>query len=270
MEVVLDRLQITDTIALTSMRGVFDVNKGLDGAFSGQVNGAAAVQGRVLPQQNRSAVRVQSANAGNVLRAADLLKQVVGGEMSLVLLPVGSGGAFDGRLTITGVTIRDAPGIAALLNAVSVVGLVNELNGDGIYFNDVEASFRLTPNQLTLTEGSAVGASMGISMDGTYLLETGRLAMQGVVSPVYLLNGIGSLFTRKGEGVIGFNYALSGLARDPQVSVNPLSALTPAMFRNIFRSPPPELPAVEGITESTLPTPRINSRRPVARTPEGR
>ncbi|MFK7834878.1 MAG: DUF3971 domain-containing protein [Sulfitobacter sp.] len=272
MDVALDRLQITDTIALTNLRGRFGTAGGLDGSFAAQLNGAAAVEGRVIPQDGRSAVRLISQNAGNVLRAAGLLKQVRGGDLSLVLLPVGKGGAFDGRLEIGGATIQDAPGIAALLNAVSVVGLVNELNGDGIYFDDVEASFRLTPNRLTLTEASAVGASMGLSMDGTYALDTGQLGMQGVISPVYLLNGIGSLFTRKGEGLIGFNYTLTGPAKEPKVAVNPLSALTPAMFREIFRAPPPELPVVDGVSESTLPdpTPTPAPQRPVDRRFEGR
>ncbi len=270
MEVALNRLQITDTIALENMRGRFETAGGLDGSFQASLNGSAAVEGRVVPQGGRSAVRLLSSDAGNVLRAAGLLRQVQGGDLQLVLLPVGSGGAFDGRLTVDGVTIRDAPGIAALLNAISVVGLVNELNGDGIYFDDVEATFRLTPNQLTLTEASAVGASMGLSMDGTYALDSNQLNMQGVISPVYLLNGIGSLFTRRGEGLIGFNYTLTGPARQPSVGVNPLSALTPAMFREIFRAPPPELPAVDGVTESVLPEVRPEPQRPVARDFEGR
>ncbi len=270
MEVVLDRLQITDTIALTQMQGKFATAKGLDGRFQARLNGKSPVLGSLVPQGGRSAVRITSPDAGGVLRSAGLLKQVVGGDLSLALLPVGSGGAFDGRLDVKGVAIKDAPGIAALLNAVSVVGLVNELNGDGIYFEEVEARFRLTPNQLTLMEASAVGASMGLSMDGTYALDTGLIAMQGVISPVYLLNGIGALFTRKGEGLIGFNYALSGPAKEPKVSVNPLSALTPAMFREIFRAPPPELPEVEGVTESTLPKAEPPPQRPVERTHEGR
>ena len=125
-------------------------------------------------------------------------------------------------------------------------------------------------DRLTLTEASAVGASMGLSMDGTYALDSGQLGMQGVISPVYLLNGIGSLLTRKGEGLIGFNYTLTGPAKQPKVAVNPLSALTPAMFREIFRAPPPDLPEVEGIAESTLPEAKPKPQRPVARRPEGR
>lgn len=258
MRVALDRLQITDTIYLTNLAGTFDTAKGMDGSFTARLNGGTPVQGRVLPQGGRSAVRVVSDDAGGILRSAGLVKQVVGGNLSLTLLPVGSGGAFDGQLEVNNVAIQDAPGIAALVNAISVVGLINELNGDGIYFDDVEANFRLTPNRLTLTEASAVGASLGLSMDGVYALDSGLIDMQGVISPVYMFNGIGSLFTRKGEGLIGFNYRLTGAAKEPSVSVNPLSALTPGMFRELFRRPPPTVPQVQG------------QANPVARVPEDR
>ncbi|MFD2739853.1 AsmA-like C-terminal region-containing protein [Sulfitobacter aestuarii] len=245
----LARLQITDKIALTQMQGSFATQGGLDGSFTARLNGGAPVEGRVIPQNGRSAVRLLSPDAGAVLRSAGLAEQVVGGALELTLLPVGSGGAFDGQLAISDVRIRNAPAMAALLNAVSVVGLINELNGDGIYFDEVEADFRLTPAQITLSKASAIGASMGISMDGIYALESGLIDMQGVVSPVYMLNSIGSFLTRKGEGLIGFNYNLGGSAAAPQVSVNPLSALTPGMFREIFRAPPPELPPVEGAAQ---------------------
>ena len=253
MQVALDRLQITDTFALTNMTGQFTTGGGLSGPFQARLNGGTPVQGTVIPQGGRSAVRLISADAGGVLRSANLIKQVVGGALDLTLLPVGSGGAFDGRLKIKAVRVKDAPGIAALVNAISVVGLINELNGDGIYFDDVEAEFRLTPNQLTLTEASAVGTSLGVSMDGIFALQSGQIDMRGVVTPIYMLNGIGSVLTRKGEGLIGMNYTLTGAAKAPRVSVNPLSALAPGMFRDILRKAPPKLPEVEGVTGSTLP-----------------
>ena len=187
---------------------------------------------------------------------------MVGGQLSLTLLPVGTTGAFDGTLDVTDVRVKDAPGIAALLNSISVVGLINELNGDGIYFDKVEGRFRLTPKRLTLTEASAVGASMGLSMDGIYALDSGVIDMQGVITPVYLLNGIGSVLTRKGEGLIGFNYTLKGPAKQPSVGVNPLSALTPGMFREIFRRPPPKVPQAPGT--------RQPPQKPVVRRTPGR
>ena len=54
------------------------------------------------------------------------------------------------------------------------------------------------------------------------------------------VNSIGQIFTRKGEGLVGFTYTMRGPSANPQVAVNPLSALTPGMFREIFRAPPPK------------------------------
>jgi hypothetical protein len=270
IKVNLDRLQITDTIALTGLAGEFGTAKGLDGAFVAALNGGTRVRGRVLPQGRRSAIRLTSNDAGGVLRSAGLLKQIQGGTLELNLLPVGNGGAFDGRVTAKAIRVKDAPGIAALLNAVSVVGLINEMNGDGIYFDTVEGDFRLTSDRLTLAKASAVGASMGLSMDGVYALRSNQIAMQGVITPVYLLNGIGSVLTRKGEGLFGFNYTLTGPATQPNVSVNPLSALAPGGLRDVLRAPQTQLPPVDGVTGSTLPEPDPAPRKPVAQDFEGR
>jgi hypothetical protein len=85
-------------------------------------------------------------------------------------------------------------------------------------------------------------------MDGTFVPDTGAIEMQGVISPVYLLNAVGSVLTRPGEGLFGFNYSISGTADDPEVFVNPLTALMPAMLRNLFRRAVPEVPLEEGET----------------------
>ncbi|XDA96533.1 hypothetical protein AB1M95_10315 [Sulfitobacter sp. LCG007] len=265
LEVALNRLQISDTIAIENLRGSFSTGGGLDGSFTGNVNGGTAIAGRVVPQNGRSAVRLTSQDAGGVFASAGLLKQARGGAMDLSLLPVGTGGAFDGTLNVRDTSVQDAPAMAALLNAISIVGLLDELSGNGIAFSEVDARFRMSPSQITLTEASAVGPSMGLSMDGIYSPASGQLQMQGVISPVYLINGIGSLFTRKGEGVLGFNYALTGPAQAPEVSVNPLSVLAPGMLRNIFRAPPPTPPRAEGEAPPSRAAQEIRPARVVRR-----
>ncbi|WP_299772339.1 AsmA-like C-terminal region-containing protein [uncultured Tateyamaria sp.] len=246
LSLTLDRLQITDTIALDRVTGDFNMARGLDGEFRARVNGRTPIRGQVLPQNGRSAIRITSDDAGGVAASAGILKQARGGSLSLTLLPVGDA-AFDGTLSVKETRVQDAPAIAALLNALSVVGLLEQMSGSGIHFQNVDASFRLTPSTMTLTQASATGPSMGLSMDGVYDVAGGRLNMQGVISPLFLINGIGGIFTpRRGEGLIGFNYRLRGPAANPRVQVNPLSALTPGVFREIFRAPAPDVPRVEG------------------------
>lgn len=253
LTLALNELRVNDTIALTDMRGQFDLKRGLQGRFTGRVNGAAPVSGQVEPRKGRSAFLIRSEDAGAVFKAAGLLKQARGGTMSLVLQPVGSAGAFNGSLRVENTRVKDAPAIAELFNALSVVGLLEQMGGQGLHFAQVDAAFRLTPDLVTLTQASATGPSIGLSMDGTYDVNTGRMDMQGVFSPLYLINGVGSVLTRRGEGLIGFNFRLVGPSSKPKVQVNPLSALTPGLFREIFRRPPPKVRAEPGETVGSSP-----------------
>lgn len=241
VSIALDRLQVSEGIALTDFRGDFRSQDGFRGQFTGRMNGAAQVRGTVAPRDGRSAVQLRSDDAGGVLRAAGLMRNAIGGAADLTLLPSGGAGTFDGTLRVRNIRVRDAPAIAALLDAISVVGLLQQLDGQGLAFEEVDARFRLTPQRVIVTEASAVGPGLGISVDGIYTLASKRIDLQGVVSPFFLVNSIGSFLTRRGEGLIGFNYTIRGTSDAPQVGVNPLSALTPGMFREIFRRPAPDI-----------------------------
>ncbi|GFE49912.1 hypothetical protein So717_16650 [Roseobacter cerasinus] len=263
LTVALDRLQVTDAIAITGLRGEFAAGTGLDGRFSGRINGGAQVVGRMVPQGQRSAIRLTAQDAGAVFASANVVQTVRGGVFELILRPVGTGGAFDGQLKVRNTSVVDAPAMVALLNAVSIVGLFNAEGGDSLFFSDVDADFRLSPRRITLRQGSAVGPSTGLSMDGVYATDTGQLQMQGVITPVYVLNGIGSIFTRPGEGLFAFNYTIGGSVRDPQVFVNPLTGLAPAGIRDLFRAPKPDVPLAEG--ETPPPPPPKPKRRETIR-----
>ncbi len=237
----LDRLTVSEGIVLTGFRGRFQGGSGFNGTFSGRVNGQAPISGTLAPNANGTAVRIRGNDAGAILRAAGVFKNASGGEMDLILAPRAQDGVYDGRLVTSDIRVKDAPALANLLGAISVVGLLDQLGTQGILFNTVDADFVMTPKVVAVTKGAAVGASLGVSMQGNYGLGSGGLEMTGVISPIYAVNGIGALFTRKGEGLFGFNYTLSGTADAPKVSVNPFSLLTPGMFREIFRAPPPKV-----------------------------
>ena len=246
LQVSLNRLQVTDTISLQGFTGKFSTNGGLSGTYSGKVNGQTPVSGTLIPKGDRSSVLVESNDAGGVFRSAGLLTKGRGGSFRMSLVPVAEQpGQYDGTVEVRNTRIKGAPAIAALLNAISLVGLINELAGQGIQFVKAEAKFRLGPSKLVLYKSSAVGPSIGLSMDGFYDVPTGVLDMQGVISPIYLLNGIGSVLTRKGEGLIGFSYKLRGTADEPDVTVNPLSGLAPGLLREVFRKAPPK-PEADG------------------------
>ncbi|MEL6643427.1 MAG: AsmA-like C-terminal region-containing protein [Pseudomonadota bacterium] len=234
-----DRLILADGIALRPFRANVLARGGLDGRFEAQVNGGVAVRGALVPQRGRTAVRVLSEDAGAVFRDAGLFRSLTGGAMDLILTPKPGRDGFDGQMTIRSATLRDQPAIADLLDAVSVIGMIDQLQGPGILFNTIDGRFDLMSEELVLRQGAAVGASLGLSLDGTYDLDDKELDMRGVISPIYLLNAVGQVFTRRGEGLFGFTYTMTGSADAPRMSVNPLSVLAPGFLREIFRGGPP-------------------------------
>ncbi len=239
IDLTLDRVILADGLQLRSVRGRLSTGNGLSGTFNGRVNGGAPIQGALIPVSNGTAIRLQAADAGAVFRDAGIFRTTYSGSADVVLSPTESAGTYDGQLLVERIEMRSAPPMAALIDAISVVGLLDQLNGPGILFETVDAQFTLTPSQVRLQRASAVGPSIGVSIDGIYALASRQVDFQGVISPVYFLNGIGAIFTRRGEGLFGFNFTMQGAADTPTVRVNPLSILTPGMFREIFRRPPP-------------------------------
>lgn len=237
---------MSDGITLTDFRGDFGSRGGFNGRFTAAVNGKGAIEGAVAPAKGGSAIRITSDNAGGVMAAAGVFDKGRGGTLDMTLSPRGPSGHYNGKATFSRLRIQGAPALAELLSAVSVVGLLEQMNGEGLAFNNGEIDFIMTPEAVEISQGSAVGASLGISFAGLYQAKGGRLNLQGVISPIYLVNGVGAIFSRRGEGLFGFNYRLTGTTENPNVSVNPLSVLTPGMFREIFRQAPPNLKDADG------------------------
>ncbi len=238
IDINLETMIVSDDIVLAPFVGQIDAGQaGLSGAFEARLKGQTLVRGTLATTNAGTGVRLQSADAGGVLRDAGVTENARGGTMDIVLTPVVGtpSGNYDGQFLIEDIRLQEAPAMAALLDALSVVGLLNQLSGPGILFDVVDGNFRLTPDTLVLRDAAAVGVSMGISAEGIYGLESKQMDIAGVISPVYFVNAIGRVISRRGEGLFGFNYRMTGPASAPVVSVNPLSVLTPGFLRDIFR-----------------------------------
>ena len=241
MEILLDRLTVTDGIFLTDLSAQIGGSP-ISGDFRGLVGGSAYVTGSILAEPNGMSLRMQSDDGGAVLRAGGIYYNAYGGAFDLILRPHPGQGNYAGLMTIDNPRLRNAPAFAELLNLVSVVGLIEQMaSGEGVSLGEVRADFRISPGAITIVEGTAIGPSMGLSLDGVYDTQAETVDFQGVVSPLYLVNGlVGALFTPRREGLFGFTYRMRGAPDNSTVTVNPLSVLTPGIFREIFRSPPPE------------------------------
>ncbi|MEM8629820.1 MAG: AsmA-like C-terminal region-containing protein [Pseudomonadota bacterium] len=235
LSVRLDRVVVSPEIALTGFAADFPADETLMGNFTARINGRAPITGALFPTGNGSSISVRSTDAGAALASAGISPNVLGGTLSLSLNPTTSDGSYNGRLTIDDSRIKDAPILAEILSAVSIVGILDQLTGTGLSFPQIQADFLLTPDRLSIIDSSAISPAMGLTARGDINLVNETLDIQGVVSPVFVLNALGQMVARQGEGLFGVNYSIQGAQAAPRVIVNPASLLAPGRLRDILR-----------------------------------
>jgi uncharacterized protein YhdP len=131
------------------------------------------------------------------------------------------------------------------------------LSGSGIPFSTLRGDFSYSNDHIVLENLLAYGGAIGVTASGVADLGRDRLDLQGTLVPAYTLNSIignipliGSLLLGgEGQGLFAANYRVTGSTTNPQVSVNPLSALAPGFLRRLFQPnfgmPPPVQQSLE-------------------------
>ncbi len=282
VDIRLDRLTIISGLALTDFTAELRPGKAVRGTFSGRVNGGTRITGTLLPHEYGTAFDIRSKDAGRVLASAGFMENVYGGDMWVVINPRAKAGEYDGSLEVKRTRMTNTSAMAGLLNGISVVGILQQLEGEGIHFTTVDGRFLLRPDGVQLRDISAVGPSIGMTLDGWYNSTTKTVDFEGVTTPLYALNGLferalGKLSGRKkGEGLFSFTYRMKGPAENPKVTVNPLSILTPGVFREIFRRkvPVPQTAKVQPVQGADVDKAkgdrkgRKKPKRPKEKTPQ--
>jgi hypothetical protein len=189
-------------------------------------------------------VTASADDAGELLRGLDYLRSMQGGKLSVQAQydDVQPGRPLAGTADIENFRVRDAPALGRLLQAMTLYGLVEMVQGPGLGFTRLIAPFRLTDDALELTDARAFSSSLGLTAKGRANLDVQRLDMQGTIVPAYFFNSllgnvplVGRLFSpERGGGLFAASYTVRGPIEDPQVSVNPLTALTPGFLRGLF------------------------------------
>ncbi len=192
---------------------------------------------------------LQTENAGNVFRLFDWVEEFYGGALSLQGEVYDTG--FDaagkridmaGRLTMVSFRARNVGILAQILTIASLTGIADTLSGDGIKFDKAKSNFSITDGVLNISQGQVNGPAIGLTAQGDFDIISGDVDIGGTLVPAYSLNSflgkiplVGSILgSREGEGLIGIGYRVAGQGGEVGVLVNPLSVLTPGVFRRIF------------------------------------
>lgn len=197
-------------------------------------------------QTGKRIFRLESNDGGAALRAFGLHDEISGGQLTIYGEPH-KGDAYGnlfGRAQIENFTIRQAPGLAKLLSAMSLTGAQDILQNNGLAFEKLESNFewqfRPTGNLLVMKEGRTSGSSLGLTFEGVYNQAQANIDISGTIIPLSGVNKaigeipiIGQILTG-GKAFLAATYKISGSTKDPSVSVNPLSVLAPGFIRDIL------------------------------------
>ncbi|MFN7114333.1 MAG: AsmA-like C-terminal domain-containing protein [Alphaproteobacteria bacterium] len=208
---------------------------------------------RYTPSARGPSLRFEAQNAGAALAFFGISKSIRGGKLVVRGEPAEKGGPRDmrGSVVLSDFILRDAPVLALLLNSMSLVGVLDLLNGDGIAFKRARVNFNWIDRgqpaqqknirQIRLRDGRTSGASLGLNFEGEIDNWAKTLDLDGTIIPISGINNVlsgiplvGDILTGGGGGILAATYSIKGPIDKPRVSVNPLSVLAPGILRKIF------------------------------------
>ncbi len=203
------------------------------------------VEMNVLPARLGRNLRVETSDGGALLQAFGIADTLDGGNLDLAANDFN--GRLAGRLTMTDFRLRHAPLIGKVLQGATLYGLAEATSGPGLAFSRLIAPFTLARQVLTIRDGRAYSASLGVTMAGQVNLRHKGYNLGGTIVPAYALNSLpgripllGRLFrASKGSGLFSARYTVDGPFASPHIVINPLAALAPGVFGKIFGSGPP-------------------------------
>jgi hypothetical protein len=196
-------------------------------------------------ESEKQSLSFLSDDLGATLSLLDVTENIVGGRIAIT----GTVSDATGKRVLRGHVDGDnynligAPGFAKVLSLTSLNAIGSMLAGSGIPFSTLRGDFAYSEDRLVLENLLAYGGALGVTANGLLELGPHRFDIQGTIVPAYTLNSIignvpvlGSLLLGgEGQGLFAANYRATGSIVDPQVSVNPLSALTPGFLRRLFQ-----------------------------------
>ena len=270
----LELLALCDNVSINNV--VFDmsaIGERLSAlSMSGRIGGAAAITVGLENTAQGRRVTVNAADAGLLARALFTFTGLRGGALNVVAnLPGRATDAdagpstpdFQGNLTLTSFKMVNQSFFARLFSAVSFTGVGDLLQNEGISMDKFEMPFSSKNNVISIS-GAIFSGGIGGSAEGYVDRPKEMVSVKGSLVPAYGLNSFISnvpllgdlLASKKGEGILGVTYTMSGPTDNLAFSTNPLSMLAPGILRRIFEGGRPK--AANAPSNQVAPPPVAN------------
>lgn len=188
---------------------------------------------------------ITSEDAGKTIKAFGLSQKIDAGVLDVQAKY--SDGILTGVMEIEKFRLHKAPILAKIMSMTSLTVAIFDSLGNiagqrGIGFDKANCPFSYNGSIIKMSECEAAGPSLIISGSGTINVEKDIININGTVAAPNIIDStlgriplIGKAITGSDEkGFIGANFSVEGSTDDAKVSANPLSILTPGIFRQIF------------------------------------
>lgn len=247
VEIRVSELRLSDDRALATVKASLESDGSVWRriASDGRVGAEGLFSLEMSAVEKRHRFHLTSLDAGAMLRALGFYGDMVGGRLVLdgTIDIDGKGLPFEGDLTITDFTVVRAPILARLASLASFSGILDTLSGSGMGFSRLTAKLVQTEKRIEIADALAAGSSLGVNARGWVERKTDVAEIEGTAIPAYTLNRfigaiplLGTIITGgQGEGVVAADFRIAGPLQQPDVSVNPLSALAPGILRRVVR-----------------------------------
>lgn len=217
-------------------------------ALEGKTGGKNPVSMTLTGKGGARSLEGTLANTGETLRLLNLYKRMRGGRGRLTIAMPGQRD-WTGNFTVTDLSVTDDPAIQKL-GAISqyseddgaLVRNAGAVQRGEASFQKMQIAFRRQGDEITVTDGTLNGATIGGTFTGGINLARQSLDLTGTFVPIFALNNLFAKIPVLGfalgggtdEGLIGVTYRVTGTLSEPELSVNPVSAIAPGIFRKLF------------------------------------
>ena len=221
--------------------------------LSGTFLSGQPVAMRLTPTGNGRDLQVLGRDVGAALRAANLYSKIAGGQIEFhaTLANDANSSVRNGQLVLRNFEVRNEAAFTQLDTKGSPKK--NGPRREGLAFYKLSLPFSADATFVRLGETFIKGNDLGAVASGVIRKANGAIDITGTIFPVYALNSmlsdiplVGQILSGgQGEGIFGITFALAGSMQTPKFQVNPVSAITPGIFRKFMEfsngtpAPPP-------------------------------
>ncbi len=200
-----------------------------------------------INSEDKNVFIISGDNAGKILRGLKITDLVEGGNIVIsVKLDEQNSGNYSALIDVSKFNVVNTPILVRLISTLSLTGLLNLLEEQGIYFAKGVAEIDNFDNKFNIRSIEAIGEAMAITLDGWVDKKNDLLQIYGTMAPATLLNKLlepvpvlSELLTGGDKaGIVLTEFRLDGSISKPSISFRPLSS-APGLLRdvfNIFRS----------------------------------